>query len=177
MPAFIDLTGQRFERLTVVERTEDYISPKGKSSVQWKCHCECGKDCVVIGSNLRQGAVKSCGCFRNEKIVKSGADNPKYKHGAWNERLYAVWKAMKTRCFSKECKSYVDYGGRGITVCDEWLDYENFREWAMKNGYDSNAPFGQCTIDRINVNDNYCPENCRWVSMAVQSKNKRISKC
>jgi hypothetical protein len=176
MPTFIDLTGQRFERLTVVERTEDYISPKGKPSVQWKCRCECGKECVVIGSLLRRGAVKSCGCFRNEKIVKYGEDNPKYKHGAWKERLYAVWKSMITRCFSEKCKSYADYGGRGITVCDEWLCYDNFKKWAIANGYDPNAVFGKCTIDRIDNNGNYCPQNCRWVSMKVQSENKRRSK-
>lgn len=173
MPTFIDLTGQQFGRLKVIGRAEDYVSPKGKPSVRWKCRCECGTENIVIGYFLRRGTVQSCGCLRNENIVKSGVDNPKYRHGGWKDRLYAVWKAMLTRCFSKACKSYSDYGDRGITVCDEWIVYVNFKEWAMANGYDPDAPLGQCTIDRIDVNGNYCPENCRWVSMEVQCKNKR----
>lgn len=158
----------------MIKRADDYISPKGKPSVRWECRCECGRKSIVIANNLHRGTVRSCGCFRNEQIVKSGVDNPKYRHGAWKDRLYGVWKGMIVRCFSVTSKNYADYGGRGITVCESWRDYINFQKWAMENGYDPNAPFGQCTIDRIDVNGNYCPENCRWVSMAVQNSNKRI---
>lgn len=80
---------------------------------------------------------------------------------------------MRKRCLNERCKDFKHYGGRGITICAEWNDYTNFKEWAMANGYDPNAKRGQCTIDRIDVNGNYCPENCRWVSMKIQNQNKR----
>jgi hypothetical protein len=100
------------------------------------------------------------------------------KHGErsrrYNERLYNVWNGMKTRCINPNAKSYRAYGGRGITVCDEWLhNFPAFQEWAITHGYDETAPFGECTIDRIDVNGNYEPSNCRWVSMEVQQTNKR----
>ena len=97
-------------------------------------------------------------------------------HGGINDRLYEVWGSMKKRCNNPNDKSYKNYGGRGIKVCKEWNEnYLSFKKWAYKNGYDENAPHGECTIDRINVNGNYEPNNCRWISNAEQQKNKRKS--
>lgn len=96
----------------------------------------------------------------------------KYKHGESHTRLHNVWTGMKQRCNDSRGKEYHRYGGRGIKVCDEWLDYNNFREWAVSNGYDANAQFGQCTLDRIDNDGDYEPNNCRWVSFAQQCSNK-----
>ena len=163
----IDLKGQKFGRLLVIERK----GSNERKRALWLCKCDCGNEKIVIGDLLRNGHVKSCGCllkeYRQEKMTKHG-------YGKHNEvdRLYRVWKGMKSRCYSKNAKSYKWYGARGIKVCDEWHDYNNFREWAYKNGYDENAKIGECTIDRIDSDGDYCPENCRWVGMDIQLKNK-----
>ena len=100
-----------------------------------------------------------------------------YKHGLSRTRLYKVFRDMKTRCYNKNSPDYKNYGGRGISICSEWLnDYSSFKSWAEKNGYNEKAPKMQCTIDRINVNGNYEPANCRWVSIAIQNKNRRNNK-
>lgn len=176
-----ELTGQRFGRLTVVKRAEN--SKNG--GTRWLCQCDCGNMVCVHACSLKQGDTKSCGCLKSdcgsEMIQHLIKKNLSFKHGdskAHNmSRLYYVWLAMKDRCRNPNNKNYKNYGGRGITVCDEWCgDYVAFRDWAMANGYEPDAPYGQCTIDRIDVNGNYEPSNCRWVSMAVQSKNKRNKK-
>lgn len=132
------------------------------------CECDCGNIKLIEPNQWEQGLVKSCGCMHDELSRISST-----KHGHSGDRLYRVWNNMKQRCCNKNNSNYRNYGGRGISVCQEWLDFMNFYNWAMKNGYDYNAEFGECTIDRIDVNGNYEPSNCRWVDVIVQAENKR----
>lgn len=152
--------GKRFGFLTVIG-----INEPGEIK-RFKCRCDCGNTKNIRPIELVSGKAKSCGCFHDE-FCKT--------HGGSKERLYRVWQDMKRRCESTRVEEYRNYGGRGIKVCEEWHDYSIFREWAYANGYDENAPFGECTIDRIDVNGNYEPNNCRWITNAEQQKNKRPS--
>ncbi|RRC92739.1 hypothetical protein EII25_03435 [Erysipelotrichaceae bacterium OH741_COT-311] len=137
----------------------------------WECNCDCGNKTEVIQENLLNGHTKSCGCASSKYTMGERMKT----HGMSNTRLYYVWKAMKARCSNPNVEQYPNYGGRGIFVCAEWMSsFDNFKEWALLNGYDSNAEFGKCTIDRINPDGNYEPSNCRWVDMKVQANNKRI---
>ena len=170
MPAFIDLTGQRFGKLTVVER-----AGKAHTSVLWSCRCDCGNIVQVPSTSLRKGATKSCGCTQYRWLSEQ---KPSMTHGGARvgkkERLYRVWCAMIERCENPNNIHYHLYGGRGISVCPEWRrDYAAFREWAMTSGYDPFAPRGKCTIDRIDNNSLYAPYNCRWVDNKIQCSNKR----
>lgn len=169
MPAFIDLSGCRFGHLLVLTKS-DHVSKEGCHL--WVCRCDCGKLTTVKSGNLRSGHTISCGCYMKRRISETQST-----HRDSHKRLYNVWSNMKSRCYNPKSTFYKDYGGRGITVCDEWkYDYSTFRDWAFRNGYDSEAARGVCTIDRINVDGNYCPENCRFVSMKVQRHNRRDSK-
>lgn len=154
MKAF-DLTGQRFGRLTVLERAE-----KRKNGMAfWICLCDCGNTTQPIRTaDLKNGKTKSCGCLRN-----------KAKHGMSYSRIYQIWVDLKSRCFNQNHKSFKHYGGRGITVCDEWRNsFEAFYEWALSHGYSDGL-----TIDRIDVDGNYCPANCRWATYKMQENNTR----
>lgn len=163
---FIDLTGEKFGRLTVIER-----APNQKNyQTRWVCRCDCGKEVLVARGNLRSGHTKSCGCFSVETVVKRSKT-----HGESKTRLYRVWNSMLRRCETPTANVYKHYGGRGISVCDEWHDYPTFKKWMFDNGYLENAPRGVCTVDRIDVNGNYCPENCRIVSMKEQALNRRTA--
>ena len=155
----INLVGQRFGKLTVIE---EYGRTQAQT-VLWKCICDCGNETIVRGTCLRNGHTTSCGCNKSKATIERN-----YKHGESNTRLYNIWRKMLRRVNDPRVVNYKYYGGRGIKVCDEWYDYVNFSKWAKENGYNNNL-----SIERMNVNDNYCPANCKWIPISQQSKNKR----
>lgn len=162
MSKFDNLKGQRFGRLIATE----YV---GKS--KWLCKCDCGKETTVSQGSLKSGNSKSCGCLKLDMQTKHGCSK---KDGS-KERLYSVWQAMRERCNNPNASNYKIYGGRGIKVCDEWNEYPPFKEWALKHGYNPYAPKGVCTLDRIDVNGNYEPSNCRWADAHEQQRNRRTT--
>lgn len=167
MGKFIDLTGQRFGSLLVVSRAANYID----GSAQWNCRCDCGAMRVIRGSQLRRGERKSCGCVMKTvgpKNLLGYLQKRKEESGIISQRLYRIWKNMCGRCNDPNKDHYSDYGGRGISVSPEWLDFKCFQSWALGSGYK------EClTLDRINVNGNYEPKNCRWQTQKQQCNNKR----
>lgn len=175
MGAFVDLTGRRFGKLLVTKKHQKLLSGR----VAWECLCDYGNLTITMSNSLLRGKTQSCGCIRKKNAalqsftagVARGIQLS--KHRKCGERLYNVWKGMRDRCHNPNNKSYMDYGGRGIAVCDEWNDYLVFRKWAYENGYDENAPYGTCTIDRIDVNSNYEPKNCRFTDSIQQANNRR----
>jgi hypothetical protein len=159
----IDITGQKFGKLTAIKRTKK--SDK-TGNIYWYCECECGGNIITQGRNLRKGLVSSCGCVQKENARKMN-----FKHGMSRGRIYEILCAMKSRCYCKNDENYKRYGERGIEICDEWRNengFKNFYEWSIANGYQNNL-----TIDRIDVDGNYCPENCRWVTQKQQMQNTR----
>lgn len=164
MGKFIDLTGMRFNRLIVIER----VSNVGRDPA-WLCRCDCGKTIRVTSGHLKSGHTKSCGCYRSDVIVCQGHKNA--THGMKGSRLYRIWVGMKTRCLNSNMPYYKNYGGRGITICEEWLEFEPFRDWALANGYRDDL-----TIDRLDVNGNYCPSNCAWKTPKEQGNNTRFNR-
>lgn len=159
MGRLIDLTGQRFGRLTVIG-----ISHKTQSGkYYWSCQCDCGTNCIISGNLLKSGQTQSCGCYRREV-----ARARRQKYSDKNNRLYRIWGNMKKRCYCKSDPKYHNYGGRSICICDEWKNsFQNFQAWALSHGYQDDL-----SIDRIDVNGDYTPQNCRWTNNLIQCNNK-----
>jgi hypothetical protein len=162
MKKAIDLTGQRFGKLVVIKRA-DWIKTK-TNGANWLCRCDCGNEKIVASSYLFKGHTKSCGCYSfrwKENIIRHNSQE--------HRKLFAVYRNIIKRCYDKNFKQYKDYGGRGIIMCDEWLkNFEKFYSWAINNGYRK-----ELSIDRINNDGNYEPNNCRWATIKEQSFNKR----
>lgn len=155
-------TGERYGRLVIVSQA----GRNKDNRLQYLCKCDCGNETVVIGKNLLSGNTKSCGCFKRDMGLKANTT-----HGLSKTHLYKTWASMKDRCTREKSSAYFNYGARGISVCAEWLNsFESFRDWSLANGYSE-----ALSIDRIDPNGNYEPENCRWVNMEVQANNKRTT--
>lgn len=162
-----DLSGQIFGRLTAISlyRRDE------KSNSYWLCKCICGNESVVRIGDLTSGNTKSCGCYHTEKNARLIAERNK-THNESGTRLYNIWRGIKQRCRYKRNVSYKNYGGRGIDVCNEWYNsYETFRDWALLNGYED-----ELTIDRVDNEKNYEPDNCKWSTHKTQANNRRSSK-
>lgn len=162
MSKLIDLTNKKFGRLTVISR---YGSTNNKMAT-WLCKCDCGNEKVVSTCHLNSGATTSCGCYQKERASLANKT-----HNNSKTRLYNEWQHMKKRCYWENYKYYHLYGGRGISVCNEWKDsFENFKKWALNNGYSDDL-----TLDRINNDKNYEPSNCRWATKYTQSNNRKFN--
>lgn len=155
----VDLTGIKFGRLKVIEEGEP-LKGEGWSVRRWICFCDCGNQTLTHQNHLTSGRSRSCGCLATEKSKELKT------YGDSGSRLYKTWSNMKRRCDNKEDKSYPNYGGRGITYDPRWSDYINFRE-DMLEGYSDDL-----TLERVDVNGNYCKENCTWIPLEMQSRNK-----
>lgn len=156
-----DLAGAIYGRLTIIR-----VSGSNKHGAKKVlCMCSCGKEKEVMLNSLRIGTTKSCGCLRKELLVKNST-----KHSLCKHRLYHIFNNMKDRCYNENEKSYKNYGGRGIVICDEWLsDFQKFFDWSIANGYSSGLQ-----IDRVNNNLGYCPDNCRYTTGSINSQNTRL---
>lgn len=162
MLKFIDLTRQQFNKLIVVR----YCNRNKHNQIQWLCKCSCGKETIVTTYKLKSGHTKSCGCLKIEKLIERST---RHTHSTRNRMstTYKSWSGMIQRCTNKKEKQYADYGGRGISVCDEWLLFVNFlKDMGEK-------PNKNHQIDRINNDSDYCKSNCRWATAKQNNRNKR----
>jgi hypothetical protein len=156
------IVGKKINKLTVLD--EYLVHRNNRNYTYCTCKCECGNVVTIIKTNVSRGVTKSCGCLVKEKTQLINKT-----HGMTKTRLYTIWKSMKARCNNPKCKEYKWYGARGIKVCTEWeSNFIAFYEWTKENGYNETL-----SLDRIDVNGNYEPSNCRWVTMKVQERNRR----
>lgn len=161
-----NLVGKRFGKLTVVACADTAYSKNGYSYKMWRCKCDCGNYKNISTGNLVSGNTKSCGCYRVERNVSVFTT-----HGRSKSKLYRVWASIKDRCYRQECAGFKDYGARGIRMCKEWKNnFQSFYDWAIANNYKDGL-----TIERKDVNGNYCPDNCCWIPKEQQSRNRRNS--
>lgn len=161
MKKFEDLTGQKFNNLKVIA----YAYTNSHGETYWLCKCNCGNTKVVRRSHLINGTTKSCGCLMRYKLARRNKANAKYG-GCSKTRIYSIWQGMKNRCLNVKTNGYKNYGGKGISICKEWLDdYMNFYDWAMNNGYNDNL-----ILARIDINQDYFPENCKWLTAKEQAR-------
>lgn len=163
-----DITDMRFGRLIALSPSTERKDGK----IVWDCFCDCGSFIKVLGTSLRSGGTRSCGCLNKDsaksRFFKHG-DSPACKSSkSPNNQLYHRWLEIKKRCSNPNVINYVYYGGKGISVCSEWLDYINFKNWALLNGYEQ-----RLTIDRIDNSGNYEPDNCRWITRAENASRAR----
>jgi len=154
-----DLVGQKFSRLTVIKRLEN----DSRNAVRWECQCECGNKTITRTHNLMSGKAESCGCKNADEL-----EVIRYKHGMNRAKIYKQWSSMKDRCLNPNSQMYKHYGGRGIKLCEEWIDFIPYYNWAIQAGYREGL-----SIDRIDNDGNYEPSNCRWVTQKEQSLNNR----
>lgn len=157
-----NITGARFGMLVALNPT----TARKYGSIVWRCICDCGSESNVPRTRLISGHTKSCGCTWSRNRIDANTT-----HGMTNTRLHRIWRSMKTRCSNPNSKSYLYYGGKGVSVCHEWMNsFEAFYDWAIHNGYKDNL-----SLDRINGDGNYEPGNCRWATMHEQRVNQRRS--
>lgn len=165
-----DLTGLKIDDLTVIEFS--HKEKKGKNyKYYWKCRCKCGKEIIRRSDNITdKRGYKSCGCYRYKKSSEFfNTNNPNKKHGLSKTRIYKIYSKIKERCYYEKYPEFYLYGGRGIKMCSEWKeDFINFYNWAIDNGYNDDL-----SIDRIDYNGDYEPNNCRWSDKYTQANNKR----
>ena len=167
MSTFVDISGKRFGNLVAIEREQDVVQPNGRRNgrrrVVYKCRCDCGNIVTVRADHLRSGATKSCGCMQRELL-----SSRQTTHGQSKTHLYGVWNSMKSRCYNSATQFFYRYGGRGITVCDEWRnDFESFRSWSEATGYRDGM-----TLDRKDNDLGYSSDNCRWTDRVTQANNR-----
>ena len=158
------LVGEKFNKLTVLG-----LHHTTRHHNFYECKCDCGNYKIVRQQHLLNGNIKSCGCYNRQRASQALKNNQLGRtHGSANTRIYKIWLAMKSRVYNPNRRGYKNYGGREIKICDEWLNFENFYQWSVHNGYND-----RLSIDRINTNGDYCPDNCRWATVEVQQNNRR----